>query len=144
MLDTVEIKISSDPKFLKIVRSGVDHLCKICGFNKEVRQSITLAVNEATSNIIKHAYRNAKDKPIIITCCIGNGRLEIVLRDFGIKVNPKNIKSRKLEDVKPGGLGVHIIKSIMDVVIYDNLVKEGNQLTLVKYLPDKEGRNVKA
>jgi serine/threonine-protein kinase RsbW len=68
-------------------------------------------------------------------------RLEIILRDFGKKADVKKIKSRKLDDVKPGGLGVHIIKKSMDIVKYDNSLKNVNQLLLVKYLPDKKGNN---
>jgi anti-sigma regulatory factor (Ser/Thr protein kinase) len=131
----VEIKIPSDPKFLKIVRSGIEHLCDVCGFPDETRHAIKLAVDEATTNIIKHAYQKEADKPIIIHCTILEDRLEIVLKDFGKKARPGEIKSRELEDVKPGGLGVHLIKTAMDVVTYDHSSPESNQLTLVKYLP---------
>lgn len=137
-MNTIEIKIPSDPRYLKIVRCGIYHLCQLCGFSDEDGNAITLAVNEAVTNIIRHAYRCEKDRPILINCALLDDRLEIVLRDFGIKPDIKKIKSRDLNDVKPGGLGVHIIKSTMDVVKYDNSVKDENQLTLIKYLPSKK------
>lgn len=142
-MDAIEIKISSDPKYLKKVRRKVNQLAKLSGFQKEERYYITLAVNEAVSNIIKHAYHNAKGRPIIIHGFLKEDRLEIVLRDFGIKANSNKIKSRELEDIKPGGLGVHIIKSVMDVVEYDNSIDDGNQLLLAKYLPGKKSTHVK-
>lgn len=137
-MNAIEIKVPSDPKLLKIVRCGINHLCDVCGFTKEDSHAITLAVDEAASNIIKHAYQGQKDKPIIVNCRVLEDRLEIVLRDFGIKADLNKIKSRKLEDVRPGGLGVHFIKSTMDVVIYDNSLQDGNQLILAKYLPGKK------
>jgi anti-sigma regulatory factor (Ser/Thr protein kinase) len=143
MVDVFEFKISSDPKYLKKVRRKINQLCKMAGFRKEERHSLILAVNEAVSNIIKHAYQNATDRPIIINGFIKEDRLEIVLRDFGVKANSKKIRSRKLEDVKPGGLGVHIIKSVMDEVMYNRTVDDVNQLILAKYLPGKKGKHVK-
>lgn len=137
-LDAVEIKILSDPKYLKILRSAVYHLGKVCGFSLKERNALTLAVNEAAANIIKHAYKYENDKLIFMSCRLLDDRLEIVLRDSGIKTDKEKIKSRALEDVKPGGLGVHIIKSTMDVVIYDNSSENGNQLTMAKYLPHKK------
>ena len=142
-MESVKIEIPSDPKYLKIVRCGIGHLCKVSGFPKETRHEITLAVDEAVSNIIKHAYERKYNKPIIVNCKLLDDRIEIVLRDFGLKANLKKIKSRDLKEVKPGGLGVHIIQSIMDVVIYDNTIENGNQLILAKYLPGKEKNNAK-
>jgi len=137
----VEIKIPSDPKYLKLVRCGINHLCELCQLSEEVSNSVTLAVNEAVTNIMKHAYLNVKEKPIFIKCEILDDRLEIVLRDFGIKVDQKKIKSRELDDIKPGGLGVHLIKKSMDIVKFDHSLENGNQLILAKFLPEKKGNN---
>ncbi len=143
-MEAVEIKIASDPKYLKILRSAVYHLSKLCGFSNKEGNALTLAVGEAAANIIKHAYKNEKNKPIFMSCKILDDRLEIRLRDFGPKVDTRKIKSRELEDVRPGGLGVHFIKSTMDVVIYDNSQENGNQLILAKYLPGKRKNNGKS
>ncbi|MFQ5822656.1 MAG: ATP-binding protein [bacterium] len=137
-MDTIEIKLPSDPKLLKIVRCAINHLCEVCGYSKEECNAFTLAVDEAASNIIKHAYNDQKDQLIILKFQLLKDRLEVKLRDFGQKVDPKTIKSRDLEDIRPGGLGVHLIKSTMDVVIYDNSLEKGNQLTLAKFLPGKK------
>jgi anti-sigma regulatory factor (Ser/Thr protein kinase) len=137
-LDAVEIKIYSDPKYLKILRCSVFHLCKLCGFDLKEGNAITLAISEAAANIIKHAYQNENNQPIFMNCKILDDRLEIILKDFGAKTDIKKIKSRELDDIKPGGLGVHIIKSTMDIVVYDNGREDGNQLILAKYLPKKK------
>jgi anti-sigma regulatory factor (Ser/Thr protein kinase) len=134
MARTVEIRIPSDPRMLKIVRAGISHVCSIMGFQRPDRNNIILAVDEACSNIIKHAYKGENNKPIIIIIKINLHRLEINLRDYGEKVDIKAIKSRKLDDIRPGGLGVHLIKSVMDEVIYEDGPDLGNRLHLVKYV----------
>ncbi|NIV73237.1 MAG: hypothetical protein GWN44_11380 [Calditrichae bacterium] len=141
-MKTIEIKIPSDPKFSRIVRNSVSHICNVIDFSNEQCRTITLAVDEAVSNIIQHAYQGDTDKSIIIAFKIQRDCLEIVLRDFGAKAELDNIKSRELEDVQPGGLGVHFIKSIMDEVIYDNTLEEGNQLILRKYRTERKNSNV--
>jgi len=137
-LNEIEIKLPSDPQFLKIIRSGISHISKICGFSNEESNAVTIAVDEAASNIIKHTYNGAKNELIVVNFRILEDRLEVVLRDFGEKVDPETIKSRDLNEIRPGGLGVHLIKSTMDVVNYDNSFEVGNQLTMVKYFPGKK------
>lgn len=137
MAKTIEFRILSDPSMLKIVRTGISQICSMMGFPRSIRNNIVLAVDEACSNIIKHAYNNNPDKPIIIAVKMDSDKLEINLRDYGERVDLKEIKSRKLDDVRPGGLGVHLIKSVMDEVIYENGPDLGNRLHLVKYLKKK-------
>ena len=137
-MNEIEIKLPSDPQFLKIIRSGISEISKICGFSNEESNAVTIAVDEAAANIIKHTYNGAKNELIVVNFRILEDRLEIVFRDFGDKVDPKTIKSRDLKEIRPGGLGVHLIKSTMDVVSYDNSFEDGNQLTMVKYFPGKK------
>ncbi len=115
----------------------MNHICETMGFTQEEINNIMLAVDEACSNIIKHAYDGATNQPIHVTCNLHDNRLEVLLRDFGKKADIKEIKSRELNDVRPGGLGVHLIKSVMDVVSYDNSLEQGNQLQLIKFIPRK-------
>ncbi|RMI01655.1 MAG: ATP-binding protein, partial [Calditrichaeota bacterium] len=86
----------------------------------------------------RHAYGGPGNQPIIIQIHIREDRLEIVLRDFGIKADPEKIRSRSLDDVRPGGLGVHLIHSAMDTVEYDTTVEEGNRLILMKQFPKRK------
>lgn len=137
MKQTIEIKILSEPKFLKIVRAAVSHVSEIMGFPQEEINNITLAVDEACSNIIKHAYAGAGGQPIRVFLQLHDDRLEVILKDAGRKVAADEIKSRELDDLRPGGLGVHLIKSVMDVVNYDSHSLKGNRLQLVKFLRRK-------
>ena len=137
MVETIEIKIPAEPKYLKIIRSAMNNICDTMGFSQEDISNITLAVDEACSNIIKHAYGGPTDKPNQAKINICHEKFEIYLRDFGKKADPKKIKPRNLDDVRPGGLGVHFIKSVMDEVVYDNSFDLGNQLKLIKNITQK-------
>lgn len=137
MPDTIEITIPAEPKYLKIHRPGIKVLSEIAGFTKEESNNITLAVDEACSNVIKHAYNGPTSQPIHIQCHIFDDRIEFIIRDYGKKANVEEIKSRQLDDVRPGGLGVHLINTVMDSVMYDRNVNAGNKLHLIKYLKNK-------
>jgi anti-sigma regulatory factor (Ser/Thr protein kinase) len=137
MAQPIVIKFPSEPKFLKIVRSTISHVCETMGFSQEDTNNVTLAVDEACSNIIKHSYCGATNQLIEVIIHLHHDRLEVLLRDFGKKVDVSQIKSRQLDDVRPGGLGVHLIKSVMDIVNYENQSEAGNELQLVKYRRNK-------
>lgn len=137
-MNKIKIQLPSDPKFLKIIRSSIAHISEVCGFSEDDCNAVTIAVDEAAANIIKHTYNGNTDQEIIAEFEILEDKLEVVLRDFGKKIDPKMIKSRNLDDVRPGGLGVHLIKTTMDEVVYDNSQKVGNKLTMIKYLPEEK------
>ena len=137
-MNQIEIKLPSDPRFLKVVRSSIAHIGEICDFTDEESNAVTIAVDEAISNVIKHTYNGDREQVIVVKIRILDDRLQIVLRDFGKKVDPKTIKPRNLDDIRPGGLGVHLIKTTMDEVDYDTSQEVGNQLTMAKYLPGKK------
>ena len=136
-MDEVEIKLPSNPKLSKIVRSGVSHICELSGFPEEEKNAVIRAVDEAFSNIITHTYNGENNQSIVVIVRALEDRLEVRLRDFGDKVDPNEIRPRDLDDVRPGGLGVHLIRSSMDEVHYNRSLKVGNELILAKYLPVK-------
>lgn len=131
---SLKLEVRSDPQVLSVVRSAVQQLAVVAGFADRDCRLITLAVDEAMANIIRHAYGNRTDRIIRLHCQRKNNRLEFVLLDQGKAVPREKIRSRALEDVRPGGLGVHLIGEIMDSVRYDT-VPSGNRLRLVKKLP---------
>ncbi|MGH1365759.1 MAG: ATP-binding protein [Calditrichia bacterium] len=140
-LTSVEIRVESHPKLLKIVRCGIQHLCHLCEFSDAGRNELILAVDEAVANIIRHSYKGADDQPINVFCEVHEDRLQIVLQDFGEEVDKAVIKSRDLDDIRPGGLGVHLIQSVMDEVEFSYSKEDGNKLKLVKYLPGRKQEN---
>jgi len=132
--DTITIVVPSNPKYLRAVRSLVDEVTYEMGFSAKSRSEVIQAIDEACTNIIKYSYDGNFKKKIIITLQDHNNRLEVMVKDFGRKVHPARIRHRELHDVKPGGLGVYLIKQYMDVVWYDISPRVGTELKMVKYL----------
>lgn len=125
--------LSSDPRLLCVVRSAVHRLAAESGFGEEDCSAITLAVDESLTNIIRHAYENRHDESIELTCRVLDGGVEFIVRDHGRPVDLAKVCAQSLGRVKPGGLGTHIIRQVMDQVDYEPLAG-ANQLRLVKYL----------
>ena len=81
-------------------------------------QRMVLAVNEASMNIIQHAYNNRDTETFRIEVYTDGKELTFCLTDFAPTVDKNIIKSRDLDDIRPGGLGVHFMNELMDKVEY--------------------------
>jgi anti-sigma regulatory factor (Ser/Thr protein kinase) len=130
----IEIRVTSDPKFLIIVRAMVGQLCELLECSTEEQRKIVLAVDEACANIIKHTYRGDCCQTIDILCRGDERKLEIVLQDCGPPLDVKQVVPRDLDEVRPGGLGTHFIRTIMDEVTYTYKEGCGNVMRMVKHL----------
>lgn len=130
-----QLEILSDPACLKIVRSSVESLCGMAGLNEAESCKVVLAVDEACSNIIRHSYDGASDRPIICQGELADQKLRFILQDYGKKVDPSKIRARNLADVRPGGLGVHFIQEVMDRMEFEDCGEEGTRLFLEKKIP---------
>jgi anti-sigma regulatory factor (Ser/Thr protein kinase) len=129
---TVTLTVPSQPKYLYVVRSALYPLTLDAGFSKKEARLIILAVDEACSNIIKHAYGGDPAGTITVTVADDAERFTVRLRDFGNKVDRVVIAPRDLADIRPGGLGTHFLQAAFDSVTYDTDQGEGTLLTLEK------------
>ena len=133
----LKMTLKSNRAALPGMRDRVRALTQAERFGEEAGGQIVLAVEEALANIIQHGYEGASDQPIEVRFdrLEQNGRrgIRVTLRDYGRQVDPATIRSRDLDDIRPGGLGVHIIRSIMDEVVYACLADCGMLLTMTKW-----------
>ena len=84
---------------------------------EDVQYQIILAGGEAAMNIVQHAYKGGDaSKRIKVDLNLVGQILNLDFFDEGIKADPSKIKPRKLEEIRPGGLGTHFIKMVMDDV----------------------------
>jgi len=134
MHDRVRLVIPSHPKFLCLVRDLTVRMGRITNVTEEEIEDLKLAVDEACSNVIRHAYKGDTTKRIVVQFKTGPGGLEVIIEDNGLKADPSVIRGRDLDDVKPGGLGVHFIRRTFDRVEFDPKKQLGNRLRLTKYL----------
>lgn len=135
MSKTIVLNLTSDPPLLSVMRAAVSKVCEIAGFDEMETSKIILAIDEACSNIIRHAYKGKSGQNIIITCKIKPTKLEFILEDEGEPADVKKIKSRPLDEIRPGGLGVYIITSVMDKVKFADGMESGNRLVMQKSRP---------
>jgi anti-sigma regulatory factor (Ser/Thr protein kinase) len=120
-----------------VVRAAVEALGTIYGLPAHGCRGIALAVDEALANIIRHAYHGDFNRAIEVNCRVLADRLEFTLLDQGEPPDPVRIAPHALDDLSLSGRGTHIIRSIMDEVIYER-TPGGNQLRLSKWLPGAE------
>jgi len=143
------MELRSNPEMLCVVRNALGQLAGTLGFSEPECRAVVLAVDEALTNIIRHAYLGDAERPIeasfrrihVPSDGKSEDALEIVLEDRGVTANPKKMCGRALEDVRPGGLGLHFIRECMDTVEFSRR-KGRNQLRLVKILRVQEPQKV--
>jgi serine/threonine-protein kinase RsbW len=109
-----------DSSNLKEVRTFSREVFEKINLPQEQKDELVLAIAEAAQNIVKHAYKDVEETTdaMQIKISLKDGDLEIGFFDKGKPVVPQNIQHRKLDDIKPGGLGTFFIKQIMDNAVF--------------------------
>ena len=137
----LRLQMFSQPRFLAAVRALIASVCDRLGFNSMQCGQISLAVDEALCNVITHGYERRSDGPVWINLWSEEAepaRIKIVIEDLANQVDPDSIQPRDLDDIRPGGLGVHIIREVMDEVRYERRSDRGMRLTMTKHLRPAE------
>ena len=142
----LKLELHSNPHLLRVVRGAVECLAEVFGFSAQGRRSVTRAVDEALTNIMRHSYGGLLDQPIAMYFRRVRRRadggahcgLEVQLWDRGLKFDPAKVRVRNSKEIRPGGLGLQFIRQAVDSVEYTR-VGRTNRLRLVKYLPGHEG-----
>ena len=120
---------------LKEVRTFSRDVFEKINLPQEQKEELVLAIAEAAQNIVKHGYKGVEETTdrMEIKISLKDSELEIGFFDKGKEVVPENIKHRKLDDIKPGGLGTFFIKEIMDAAVFKRDQKGWiNHLVLTK------------
>ena len=137
----LKLELQSNPEALCLVRATIERAAEVLHFPDTDARAIVRSVDEALANVLRHAYRGRIGLPIELSChklqpaSTGDSHtgIEVILKDQGLALNPAKLKGRPLDDIRPGGLGLHFIKQSMDKVEFSR--KKGkNQLRMVKYL----------
>ena len=110
---------------LKEVRNFCREVFEKLQIQQELKDELVLAIAEAAQNIVKHAFKNSADvnELMVVEISCENNKLQIAFYDRGTPVDPKKVKHREIDNVKPGGLGTFFIQEIMDAVEF----KDGNK-----------------
>ena len=109
-----ELRVMSLPESLRRVRKTVRGVATGAGCSGDCIAEIVLAVDEACQNIIRHAYDESGNGEIILSIFRVHDALCFSLVDFADCIDVSRIRLRSLDDVRPGGLGMHLIHGCMD------------------------------
>lgn len=135
---THTLTIPSSTRFLEDVREFVKTHATDAGFSDMVVEQLKMAVDEACTNVIEHAYAGEHEQPIEIDITRGKDKLTILIRDKGRQFNQQAYREPNLVEYvktrKSGGFGVHIMRKLMDEVAYKT-TGGYNECRMVKYLP---------
>lgn len=134
----LELSVKSSTDNLSIIRDFIKNTALSLGYSNAVIGNIILAVDEACTNIIKHAYKYSPSGDIQIELNRINNKFIITILDNGIEFDPNLIPEPDIKEYykqrRIGGLGMYLMKKMMDEVVYSKY-KNKNQVKMVKYLP---------
>ena len=133
LMKKTKVEFSSHTGNLALMRNHVRTFLAPYPFSDKERTLMVLGVDEACTNIIRHAYHLRDDQPIALSL---EGRPDCVrlrLRDYGLQTPADAMRGRAPDLIKPGGLGLHLIRTAFDKVDYV-LKRRGTELVLTKHL----------
>lgn len=132
-----EIIVESTTANLVVVRTFVTEAALRSGIDEDTTNRIVMAVDEACTNIIRHAYKNISSNPIEVCIIQSKNKFEVVITDYGKPFDPNSIKEPDIKDnlknYKKGGLGMFLIRALMDEVDFRRDEGQKNVVRLIKY-----------
>ena len=133
---TGELKVKSKTENLSEIRDFVSSNANKAGIPAETIENIILAVDEACTNIIKHAYKLSPEGEIIINIDYDEKKFTVTIIDYGKSFDPNLVPLPDLQkyyrEHRVGGLGMYLMKSLMDDISYTSIPGKYNKVLLSK------------
>jgi anti-sigma regulatory factor (Ser/Thr protein kinase) len=130
------LTVTSELENLESIARFVADATSTMGMDADTTYAVQLAVDEACTNVIDYAYQRRRGQPVTIECREENGQCIVVIRDCGRPFDPRHVPMPDLKGPisrrKVGGLGIFLMRKLMDDVHFRFDVKTGNEVTLVK------------
>ncbi len=131
----IRLEVRSDPRHLGLIRALVHDWADSFGIPHDLVHDVVLAIDEACSNVIRHAYEGRADRPLELRLLASPEHLEFEVRDQGLLCPPECHERRSLEapdahDLQPGGLGVQLMHQVFDQVVFCPGEHGGNCVTM--------------
>jgi anti-sigma regulatory factor (Ser/Thr protein kinase) len=137
-----ELTVPGRLEDLATICEFVGQAAKQAGASKRTIFDIQLAVDEACTNIIEHAYSGSGGE-ICLRCECNGDDFEVVIQDHGQPFDPQAVAApdvkAELDQRQEGGLGLHFMRCLMDEVRF-RFDHQSNELRMVKHL--QEGKSV--
>ncbi len=136
--NTFNISVKSSTEELSAIRNFIRDSITPAGVPQDAVDKIILAVDEASTNIVKHSYHYAKDREIKVNLALEQGYCVVTILDYGDSFDPNEIPKpdmkQYLEEKRVGGLGLYLMRTLMDEVQYTSYEGKYNKLVLIKKL----------
>ena len=133
-----KIDFPTSPTWFRTLRQLIVSASIQCGFSEREAGQVSMAVDEALSNIYRHGYHGSPEGRIRLSFTTSTTPLSkicIEIEDDAKQVDTDLIQSRDLQDIKPGGLGVHLIQTVMDQASWGKREEGGMKLSMSKTAP---------
>jgi anti-anti-sigma factor len=135
MDDVHRLKISGRYDNIPLITEFVGEAARAAGLDEDAVFHCQMAVDEACTNVIEHAYGGNGKGDIEITCHVSPGKCVISILDTGLPFDPVSIPDRKptadVDQIEPGGVGLHLMRKLMDEVTF-HFSDQGTTLVMVK------------
>lgn len=132
------ITLTADLDALAQISAFITEAAELAGLDERATWQVQLAVDEAATNVIQHAYDLDEPGDLTLAWRCESNRFEVSLRDYGRQFDPQSVPepdiSSPIEERQVGGLGIYLITRLMDEVRFDFNPQGGNLLTMVKYI----------
>jgi len=133
------LELRGGPEIIRQAREWAMARARRAGLSSEAIAEIALAVSEACTNIVRHAYAGQPEARIILTATDDDQWLTLHLRDFGRKFDPSAYRPPDLDVLHEGGYGLFLIRQVMDEVRYITDHDQGTELILRKRKGNGDG-----
>lgn len=140
-----EMTIPNETKHLATVRQTAMEVLELTPLDQKTRNKIVVAVDEALANVVEHAYQGGQG-PIELVFSVDPERLQVIIRDNGVRFDPGDSGIKSSIDIHQhirlglkGGLGLFLMRQIMDEVHYLHETPWTNELVMIKLFSREEG-----
>lgn len=138
--DYIEIRIPAKPQYVSVIRLTISGMATRIGFSYDQIEDLKIAVSEAVTNVVQHAYQGIDDGEIVIGSALYPHKIEVMISDFGSSFNFEEVKSNigpyrdyeNVELIREGGLGLFLMETLMDEVRVNN--EGGATVFMTKYV----------
>lgn len=128
MADIVKLNVPGKPEYVAMVRLAISSIAGNAGFDIEAIEDIKVAVSEACNNVVCHGHTD-----YLVSCLLKAKSLEISIVDEGSGYDTAKYQEPSIDCPKEGGLGIFIIKALMDEVEIKTQIGNGTSITMIKY-----------
>jgi anti-sigma regulatory factor (Ser/Thr protein kinase) len=139
--DLIDVTIPSRPDRLRLVRQMVSLAAGLCGCDAGFAGDLVLAVDEACQNVIRHAYKNNRNGRITVSTRREGDNFVVLIRDYADPIDVSAVRPRDLEDIRPGGLGTHLMRELLDRIEFMPTPPDGGNLLKLTKRIRCEARN---